>query len=280
MSTMDWETLRRLIAASERLSIGSYFLDVSGDCQSPGRRTVSGLPPRSYGAWLSNSGSTVSLLRGWGTWAEPMFDRPMPITLSISARCRKCAACLASRRRLWQARVAAEVRYSERSWFGTLTFRPELQYFALSRAERRQAFRGVLDPTAAEQFRDHVRELSPEVTRWLKRVRKNSRARLRYVLVWEPHKSGYPHAHCVVHQSVVDEPVTYRHLADAYTAGYCKFNLISTDQGAVRAGRYVAKYLTKSVTAGARVRASLRYGLPSQTAVHALLSPGFAGDTV
>ena len=84
MSSMDWETLRRLIAASERLSIGSYFLDVSGDCMEPGRRTVSGLPPKGFGAWMSNSGSTVSLLRGWGTWAEPMFDRPMPITLSIT----------------------------------------------------------------------------------------------------------------------------------------------------------------------------------------------------
>jgi len=257
MSTMDWETLKRLVSASERLSIGSYFLDVSGDCLDPGRRTLSGLPPRGFGAWMSNSGTTVSLLRGFGTWAEPMFDRPLPVTLSISARCRKCAACLASRRRLWQARVAAEVRYSERSWFGTLTFRPEEHYLAELRARAECARKSVAFDTLPpwEKFAHLHRANGPDLTKWLKRIRKESGATLRYILVAEAHKTGLPHYHVLVHERG-HVPVRERTLRLQWTLGHSKFNLVDGDP---RSARYVCKYLAKA--AEARVRASKHYGL-------------------
>ena len=48
-----------------------------------------------------------------------------PVPVEMAARCRKCAGCLEHRRRLWTARALQEVNAHARTWFGTLTIRPE-----------------------------------------------------------------------------------------------------------------------------------------------------------
>ena len=57
----------------------------------------------------------------------PSFLRPTeaPMPVEQQVRCRKCDGCLAHKARLWIARGVDEIKASTRTWFGTLTVRPE-----------------------------------------------------------------------------------------------------------------------------------------------------------
>ena len=107
-------------------------------------------------------------------------------------------------------------------------------------------------------------EVGREVTRYLKRVRKESGARVRYLLVAERHKSGQPHLHIMVHEADQERPVRYATLANQWKLGFVHFKLAQDTKTAA----YVCKYISKALLA--RVRASLRYGLGEEerTTVH------------
>lgn len=154
-----------------------------------------------------------------------------------------------------------ESNIAERSWFGTLTLTPERQQYALDVARRAEARQGCdFDALSVEeQFRKRHAVVSAEITRWLKRVRKNSGAPLRYFLVVEAHKSGAPHYHVIVHESDPARPVRHAVLKKAWTWGFSRFNLLHDK----RAAAYATKYLAKSSLA--RVRASERYGTGGTT---------------
>ena len=153
-----------------------------------------------------------------------------------------------------------EVVMAERTWFGTLTLRPDRQQFALDSARMKCARQGIdFDGLSDdERFRLRHNFVSQELTRWMKRVRKNSGAPLRYCLVAEAHKSGAPHYHVLIHECDPALPVRKEVLKSAWTWGFTKFVLVK-DQ---RAALYVTKYLSKD--ARARVRASLQYGVGSE----------------
>lgn len=96
-------------------------------------------------------------------------------------------------------------------------------------------------------------EITKELTLWLKRVRKQSAASIRYLLVCEAHKSGLPHYHILVHQ-VGEVPVLKKHLED-WPHGFTQWKLVND---LTSTSGYVTKYLLKE--ARARLRASVRYG--------------------
>lgn len=210
---------------------GQFTLDVSRDCSNPRYVEVSYTDQHrsKYRTWRGNVEYTVP--------------------------CRQCINCLKRRRRHWQARVYTELRQADRSWFGTLTIDPEHQFRAALRAEREGSRRGVLwsQMSDADRFNATVRALAPDLTMWLKRVRKNSGAQMRYCLVAEAHKSGLPHFHVVIHHRVV--PVRHKTLKDAWRLGFSDFKLVEDNRSVAR---YVSKYLAKAL--GSRVRASARYG--------------------
>lgn len=194
-------------------------------------------------------------------WRKQVEIRPgksaITHTIRLFTRCRKCAWCLEQRRKLWAARAIAETRKSARTWLGTLTFSPESHHAALSRARMLLHHNGDdyerLDPR--QQYAARHRALSPVVTLWLKRVRKECQAPLRYCLVWEAHASGLPHAHVLLHEVDAERPVRKRLLQAQWQAnGFSNFKLVED----VYASAYVAKYLSKD--AMARVRASVSYG--------------------
>lgn len=106
--------------------------------------------------------------------------------------------------------------------------------------------------TQAQKFAELQRIAGKRITLWLKRVRKNSGAVIRYLLVAERHKTGLPHYHLLVHE--MGGVVRHRHLADSWSYGFTNFKLVLGG----RPASYVAKYLGKSHDA--RVRASLGYG--------------------
>ena len=163
--------------------IRSAEWNISADCQSPARLELDGRTAfRKGNLYRDDRGPTLSLV--------------------INARCRKCQRCLEHRRRLWAARAAHETIFAQRSWFGTITLNPHhrmmMQYRAMQRLDHGGTVWEHLTP--AERLEEVSIEIARELTNWLKRVRKESGARLRYILVQELHKDGTPHYHCILHE--------------------------------------------------------------------------------
>jgi len=214
--------------------------DISGNCQNSFETDMIGRPE-------ANSGQKSVTIEPGGK---------STLRLRLLTRCRSCEACLKHRAALWRARATAETKAATRTWFGTLTLTPEAQFKALNEARQDIAIQGLdydaLKPD--DQFRVRHRMIGPDITKWLKRVRKNSGAPLKYLLVAEAHKSGDPHYHVLIHERSIDLPVRHKVLTTAWRLGFTKFNLIDNPNQAT----YLCKYLSKSLRA--KVRASQAYG--------------------
>lgn len=215
--------------------------DISGGCQSPVPFEMNGLPRRLEGG-------------------RHVRAKGLPHSLLLTVRCRKCAWCLGRRRNLWAFRGQVEIASAPRTWFGTLTMGPTEHALMRYRASSR-LWRGGTDIellSAREQFEELCKEFGVEVTLWLKRIRKKLKGKLRYLLVFERHKSGLPHAHILVHDIDESNPVRHAALTAEWKLGFTKFKLCEAIGETAKAAWYVAKYLSKSCES--RVRASLRYG--------------------
>ena len=233
--------LRALEAGASRESVIRIAWDVAGKCEDPKSVELFGRP----------EGLLGDQDYGWSP------GQPGPHWLQLKVRCRRCRPCLRFRSMVWRSRAEVEMRLSRRTWFGTLTLRPDRHTYYMYQAALAASRSGIdfESEPEHEQFRRRHVEISKEISKFLKRVRKRSGAYLRYLLVAEAHKSGLPHYHLLVHE-VTDRPVTKRQLESCWRDGFSKWKLVEADQKNV-AG-YVAKYLAKS--AMARVRASLHYG--------------------
>lgn len=243
---MHLDTLQRLVGTALRNggirkdgnSMYTYEWDISGNCLTPVITEHHARPEADAGLRYVDIGP--------GT--------PHPIRLIMTTPCRKCDRCLARRRALWSFRAKNEVSLSVRTWFGTLTLSPENHHLYLSMARERMSAQDIdfdtLDPK--DQFALRHQAIGVALTKWLKRIRKESGARLRYLLVAEAHKSGLPHYHILVHER--SGQVGERTLRQQWTLGFSKFNIVNETSQAT----YVCKYLSK--TAAARVRASAGYG--------------------
>lgn len=178
-------------------------------------------------------------------------------------RCRNCPACVKHRKRLWTARALDECIGAPRTWFVTLTLTPEWQARITILAARKDRRFDIL--TDGEQFALRAEVIGPELTKYLKRVRVGASRRqaakgrvppkMRYMAVFEAHKSGLPHIHLLVHEVVGHGPVTYDDLVESWPHGFAHAKLIDDP---IKSARYVAKYITKATHT--RIRASVRYG--------------------
>lgn len=232
--------VKALESGAKRDSVGAIEADFAASCQAPqmvslvGRREMEFSDERYR---YSADGMTSMEVNMW-------------------TRCRKCEACLKHRARLWTARAKAEINYSPRTWFGTLTLAPEHHQRAQVAAWVRERTRGCeFDRlTEGEKFCALDRQIFPHIRKMLGRIRKNSGARIRYLCVTEAHKSGLPHYHLLVHETARDEEVKYAHIGYSWPLGHSQFRLVSD----ARPASYVGKYVSKD--ARARVRASGAYG--------------------
>lgn len=211
--------------------------DVSADCESPVRVELNGAPK------------------------DPLRNRRVPgwsHTLVMHVRCRKCSRCLRRRSNLWAHRARTMIAATPRTWMATFTMSPGNHFIMRARASHRLAQGGtdLNQLSGAEQFSELVREFGAEVTKYIKRIRKNTGANFRYLLVAEPHKSGQPHFHALFHEHREGE-LRHAKLTSEWKLGFTKFTLVSC----AKAAWYVAKYLSKTIAA--RVRASLGYGMES-----------------
>lgn len=206
----------------------------AGDCAEPVYMYLDGLPDR----MLLHLG-----VRQLGRTSQHMY-----------VRCRRCEACLRQRGRVWRARAIVETHAARRTWFGTLTLAPDWATQARYAADRRLQDRISDRGDQTNQFQAMVDFVNPEITKWLKRVRKNTGAAIRYMLVAEAHKSGNPHWHCLIHEYAGSAPKRALHTAWRY--GFSHFKLV--DENDTKAVSYVCKYLAKSAIT--RIRASREYG--------------------
>jgi hypothetical protein len=129
-----------------------------------------------------------------------------------------------------------------------------MHFLSLARATAARKGYDFEDQTNEKQFIARNAEISKEITRYIKRVRKNSAASLRYLVVTEAHKSGDPHYHALIHEVHPDEPVRKAILKDCWKLGFSHHKLVKDPIHA----SYVCKYLSKTMSA--RVRASQHYG--------------------
>lgn len=149
-----------------------------------------------------------------------------------------------------------EYASSTRTWLLTLTNNPTRHAHQLALVRRYLAKQGVdydgLD--YGEQFALRAAEMGKEVTKFLKRLRKNSAAPFRYLAVTEMHQNGAPHVHLLLHEQDVARPLRKDMIQSCWHDGFSNAKLVKD----VRQAVYVCKYLSK--TKVARVRASLKYG--------------------
>jgi hypothetical protein len=188
-------------------------------------------------------------------------------TLSAMVPCRQCSACLKARMVLWGRRSAAEWERGSalglRAWFGTLTFGPAARFRFLSQTRARLDRSGCLleGLNPVDRFAEQHRETGPEVTKYLKRLRKGNEAkkynsvRFKYMLSVEPHKDWSPHYHLMVHEVSDLMPIRKTALEGHWPHGHVQWRLVKD----AKAAFYAAKYLSKFSIA--RVRASREYGV-------------------
>ena len=282
---MYLEDVHRMLAlaianGAKRKSLVQWEWDVAGRCQAPVTRQLHVRPSRQWKKWRSSldtaranhvvraimqtfPGSEVKradLAPTPAHWEKyisvKVGETPIPQTVTLQVKCRKCKVCLEERRRLWARRAEHEYRVSPRTWFGTLTLNPVEQQRSRNLAIARETRRGNHWEALSdhEQFIAQHRVISAWLTLYLKRLREACKTRFRYIIVAERHASGLPHYHLLVHEVGDANPVRKADLDAQWQHGFTKFRLVQSEQAA----RYVCKYLSKD--ASARVRASIRYG--------------------
>jgi len=274
---MHHDQMKRLVAkalsnGARRKSAMRIEWDLSGNCTAPRTRELHVRPGADK---ESEAGKFISSVRQLWPDAEMISTNiahddtgrtksrsivvskvtAIPLTLAMDLRCRKCDRCLALRQMSWAMRAKAETAASRRTWFGTLTLRPDEHVRFTSQARVNLARQGIDFETLpfGEQFTERHKAIGPEITQYIKRVRKESGALLRQLCVAEHHKSGLPHYHMLVHEH--DEiGVQHRILSGQWKLGFEKWRLVGQPSEAA----YLCKYLAKASVA--RVRASRAYG--------------------
>lgn len=184
---------------------------------------------------------------------DPVTGRKSKRYIHMSVKCRQCKPCLKERAYLWTTRAKTEIDLSSRTWFCTFTIAPEHRVKFRILASKKIGCR-VEDLEPIECYKAIYNEISREFTKYLKRVRKNSKSNFRFIMVAEKHKDGFPHLHAFFHEK--GRPIRKALLQKEWPFGYTTFKIC--DRSTVG---YVTKYLSKQALA--RVRASLRYGTTS-----------------
>lgn len=257
---------KALSLGATRVAVGRVRWDISGRCQRPHVTEIYSRPSGDEGKRFIRYPAGKSRI-------VVTRSSMVPMTLELHTPCRRCDSCKFQRQRLWTARAIDETRLAARTWFGTLTLRPEAWLHAVNQCRAKEAIQGVdFDalPEAERLALIHART-GAEVTKMLKRLRFNlGPDALRHLVVLEVTKAGVLHYHCLLHETDASRPLRHVALKDQWPLGFSKWKLVKDEYredgtlipAHVIAG-YVAKYLSKSLLA--RVRASEAYGSGGKT---------------
>lgn len=254
------DTLVRLLGRYPwvRLSATKFRVDLGVRCDAP--VTIERFARPEAANWPGIYVPTAKLCTFYNRTIAVEPGSNHPIQIEIEVPCRKCVSCLRHRANLWRGRAQAEFSAAVRTWFCTFTLTPDEQFNALLRARAFMAERSTVfeELSEADQFCARVRAINPDITRYVKRVRKQSGSPLRYLFVAERHESGLPHFHALFHERNAAMPLRKSVLKGQWLLGHSQFKLAEP-----AAAWYVCKYLSKELAT--RVRGSLNYGQAVQT---------------
>jgi len=250
----------RLAFQGNRTGLISSELNVAHRCDSPVTVELQGCPDpviegsraAVYSWWDKNMPSGFAF--GKNALVPERLSRGV-FYLDLQVPCRKCPSCLRWRSAMWAQRAFRECLVSKRTWFCTYTVNPAQRVRV--RILARQKY-------GDESYASLYKVISQWFTLYLKRVRKESSAKLRYLLVSEQHADGFPHLHALIHE--VDAQVSKRCLQTQWPYGFTVVKLADP-----LSSRYVTKYLAKQMVA--RVRASLCYGGSTPDTSYDIVTP-------
>lgn len=251
---------RALASGGRRVSPLVVEWDVSGRCETPVERDLEAAPYREGQVREWDPRTFASGRKPvWRSAAKFLPKWRHGFTVRMTVKCRKCNRCRMEKSMDWQRRAQSETRIAQRTWFGTITLAPHHHNRFLNLARARESRSGInLDTLPREQQIAAVhRQVAIEITKYLKRVRKQAGASMRFLLVMESvvnHQDGMPHYHALVHEKLGSKPIRYAALSGQWRLGFTKWKLVSSP----REVTYVTKYVSKDTQA--RVRASVRYG--------------------
>lgn len=198
----------------------------------------------------------------------------LPVGLYMWGPCRKCEKCLLFRQMKWRERAMVELlataQRGNRSWWVTLTFSPVHLAGILAEA---------VSATGGQSLQAVDRAAYGHVQRYLKRLRKASKATFRYLAVYERgEETGRSHYHLLIHETG-GRPVLKRQLEEQWRS-HVHARLVHLDKGPGGLASYVTKYATKSVEV--RIRASQAYGREGRPTARQRRpsAGGFASGTV
>ena len=253
----------------KRLSTARFEWDISNRCESPVRFGLTGRPEQITARIPDELPPDVQKrIPADMEWIELhnahwYYDKgySYPLMVDLEVPCRKCSACLRRRAMLWAHKAKAEIQSASRTWFATFTGNPDEQFrwLSLARLNRLNSSCEFDAPSEHAEFCDIVGAAGPDITRYVKRIRKESGALIRYLIVAERHKSGQPHWHALIHEVDPAKPIRKAVLKGQWPHGFTQFKLVENHGAAW----YLCKYLSKDLAT--RVRASLRYGTDPKT---------------
>lgn len=254
-----------MLAGGKQTSPSTVECDLAGSCENP--VGVELVARESHRVELRYRARSIN-----STYWTPAVNGYLRVVLST--RCRKCMPCKRKRAHGWRLRAIHECSVAPRNWMGTLTFPHEAHVrkeYELHAALAKQGieFRALpsnvkfgmqVSGYRVNELDRHktVLGLGDEVTKWLKRVRKNSGSTFRYLCVTEAHMGGgknhgFPHFHVLLSEIHGRPPIRKAVMDDAWPH-FAGFKLADE-----RSPFYVCKYLVKDLT-DVRVRASVDYG--------------------
>lgn len=187
-------------------------------------------------------GSTFVCLEGWQRYSSAEKLYPY-------VRCHRCDVCRSYRAYRWTLRSRAEARRAARNWLITLTFG----------ASARARLAGAATHLGGEwsQAERLATVAAPEVQKFIKRAR---RAQLIFRMAWaiEHHKSGWPHAHLLLHEGKAGEKPLWIETVDVLRRSW-EIGISDIRECEPKGVGYVSKYVAKGPAK--RMRASRLYGL-------------------
>lgn len=246
---------KALAHGATRHSYRTVEWSVSGNCSEPITTVVHS---NQTGNLKQVTNKLVAAPSGALVRKRVVKPRPM-MQVILHVPCRRCSVCLQKKAYLWRHRAVWEIAQAERTWFGTLTLRPEEHYKVDLLAKTHE--RETLETDYVSVFDLRAREVGKMATRYFKRLRKETGQPFRYLLVNEihdgkntsPEMRGRPHLHVLLHE-FTGQPFRKELLQRQWPHGFSNWKLVEN----VKAAGYITKYISKALDA--RVRASINYG--------------------